>query len=101
MGISLENRRTKGRTFAAASPLTRARGSLLQAHQKSVLTDAFGSIVGICPAEEETMANKDQKKRGNREAKKPKNEKPKKAIPVSAFSSPSKGSPSGPAGGKR
>jgi hypothetical protein len=47
------------------------------------------------------MANKDQKKRGNREAKKPKKEKPKKALPVSPFASLSKGGPSTPPGGKR
>jgi len=47
------------------------------------------------------MANKDQKKHGNREAKKPKREKPKKALPVSPFASLSKGGPSNPSVGKR
>ena len=64
-------------------------------------TADFGSILGIDPTEEWAMANKDQKKRGNREAKKPKKEKPKKALPVSPFASLSKGGPSTPPGGKR
>lgn len=41
-------------------------------------------------------------KRGNREAKKPKQEKPKNAIPASPFVSQSKGSvPAKPSGGKQ
>ena len=39
-------------------------------------------------------------KRSNREAKKPKKEKPKKAVPSSPFANLSKGSPSKPPGGK-
>ena len=41
-------------------------------------------------------------KRGNREAKKPKKEKPKEAAPASPFASQGKGSaPTKPPGGKR
>jgi len=41
-------------------------------------------------------------KRGNREAKKPKQDKPKNPIPASPFQSQGKGStPAKPAGGKR
>jgi hypothetical protein len=40
--------------------------------------------------------------RGNREAKKPKKEKPKDAIPASPFANSGKGStPAKPSGGKR
>jgi hypothetical protein len=41
-------------------------------------------------------------KRGNREAKKPKQNKPKSVIPVSPFATPNKGTPlAKPPGGKR
>jgi hypothetical protein len=40
--------------------------------------------------------------RGNREAKKPKREKPKDAIPISPFANQGKGgAPAKPSGGKR